>query len=418
MLSRLISLLSRIPAVKWAFNRLRPLPHSGSIDAAPIAADVQPIAIAEAASALDAAISAEPLHRGGDIEIAARVAEDDSATSVIAESPSAAPIEIRASDDSSLETPAEIKPVVVEEVSASSVEVANEPVDAPEAISSDLPAGLTTDVEPEVLEELSAVAVAVEAIATAEPVTSSEASSEDDAEIAPFVAEQAFIAPVEIETVPVEASAPVIEDEPASVASVEIEAVAVVATPAVVVDTEIAASAVAEANIDDEPAPSVVTEIEPVVASVPAPAAVVVAEDTIADAPDIAEHVEPAPASPAPKSAPKLRARPVEPADRAALIRQRWAESGIRMWNPRLHGTGESTLNIQGRIGLLPPEPGETMPRYDKLEFKMLGGQIVCEGVIVEAPVHAGQRSFTRLAEPRGADRFREPLRERQAALA
>ena len=79
------------------------------------------------------------------------------------------------------------------------------------------------------------------------------------------------------------------------------------------------------------------------------------------------------------------------------------------MWNPRLHGTGDATLNIQGRIGLLPPEPGETMPRYDKLEFKMLGGQIVCEGVIVEAPVHAGQRSFTRLAEPRGTDRTREP---------
>jgi hypothetical protein len=108
----------------------------------------------------------------------------------------------------------------------------------------------------------------------------------------------------------------------------------------------------------------------------------------------------------------------VEPADRAALIRQRWTETGIRMWNPRLHGTGDATLNIQGRIGLLPPEPGETMPRYDKLEFKMLGGQIVCEGVIVEAPVHAGQRSFTRLAEPRGTDRTREPARERQAALA
>jgi hypothetical protein len=38
--------------------------------------------------------------------------------------------------------------------------------------------------------------------------------------------------------------------------------------------------------------------------------------------------------------------------------------------------------------------------------------------VIIEAPVHAGQRNFTRLAEPRGADRTREPVRERQAALA
>jgi hypothetical protein len=88
------------------------------------------------------------------------------------------------------------------------------------------------------------------------------------------------------------------------------------------------------------------------------------------------------------------------------------------MWNPRLHGTGNAALNIQGRIGLLPPAPGETMPRYDKLEFKLLGGQILCEGVIVEAPAAAGHRSFTTLAEPVKSERAREPLRERQAALA
>ena len=77
----------------------------------------------------------------------------------------------------------------------------------------------------------------------------------------------------------------------------------------------------------------------------------------------------------------RARAKVVEPVDRATLIRQRWAETGIRMWNPRLHGAGDATLNIQGSVGLLPPAPGETMPRYDKLEFRMLGGQIVCEGV-------------------------------------
>jgi hypothetical protein len=48
----------------------------------------------------------------------------------------------------------------------------------------------------------------------------------------------------------------------------------------------------------------------------------------------------------------------------------------------------------------------------------MLGGQIVCEGVIVEAPAQASHRSFTRLAEPGKPDRVREPVRERQAALA
>lgn len=335
MLSRLISLLSRIPAVKWAFNRLRPLPHSGSIDVTQIAADESPavLAVAEAAPVLD---SAGPLHHSADIEVATPIAEDTAAISLPVESLSAAPTETVDSDDSSVETRAEVEPVTVEEVSVSSIETESEPVDAPELVSSDPPA---------VVEEL------------------------------------VFIAPVETETVSVEPSEFVTEEESASVASME---------------------------------------IEPVVASDLPPVAAVVAEETIADVPVAAADIEPAPMSSAPKnpSAPKARAKVVEPADRAALIRQRWAETGIRMWNPRLHGTGDATLNIQGRIGLLPPEPGETLPRYDKLEFKMLGGQIVCEGVIVEAPVHAGQRSFTRLAEPRSADRSREPARERQAALA
>jgi hypothetical protein len=115
---------------------------------------------------------------------------------------------------------------------------------------------------------------------------------------------------------------------------------------------------------------------------------------------------------------PKAPVKVAEPVDRATLIRRRWVETGIRMWNPRLHGTGEAALNIQGRIELLPPAPGEKMPRYDKLEFRMLGGQIVCEGVIVEAPVHAGQRSFTVLAERRHPERAREASAERHAVLA
>ena len=64
MLSRLISLLRRIPAVKWAFTRLRPSPHGGSIDVAPDTADASPpiiAEIAEAAPALDTGISADPL---------------------------------------------------------------------------------------------------------------------------------------------------------------------------------------------------------------------------------------------------------------------------------------------------------------------------------------------------------------------
>jgi hypothetical protein len=64
------------------------------------------------------------------------------------------------------------------------------------------------------------------------------------------------------------------------------------------------------------------------------------------------------------------------------------------MWNPDVHGARHAALNIQGRVELLPPEPGETLSRYDKLEFKMVRSdvdgqtvdQIVCEGVVVDPP--------------------------------
>jgi hypothetical protein len=80
--------------------------------------------------------------------------------------------------------------------------------------------------------------------------------------------------------------------------------------------------------------------------------------------------------------------------DREKLIRRRWLETGIKMWNPHVHGAGHAALNIQGRAELLSPKPGETLPRYDKLEFKLVqctvNGQavnrIACEGVIVDPP--------------------------------
>jgi hypothetical protein len=78
--------------------------------------------------------------------------------------------------------------------------------------------------------------------------------------------------------------------------------------------------------------------------------------------------------------------------DREKLIRRRWLETGIKMWNPLVHGAGHAELNIQGRVELLPVKPGEKLPGYDKLEFKMVrsstDGQtvIVCEGVVVDPP--------------------------------
>ena len=64
------------------------------------------------------------------------------------------------------------------------------------------------------------------------------------------------------------------------------------------------------------------------------------------------------------------------------------------MWNPDVHGVGHASLNIQGRTELLPVKPSETLPGYDKLEFKTVrsyvNGQavnrIVCEGVVVNPP--------------------------------
>ena len=80
--------------------------------------------------------------------------------------------------------------------------------------------------------------------------------------------------------------------------------------------------------------------------------------------------------------------------EREKLIRRRWAETGIKMWNSDRHGAGHAALNIQGQVKLLPPEPGETLPRYDKLEFRIVrstvdgqeANQIVCEGVVVDPP--------------------------------
>ena len=70
--------------------------------------------------------------------------------------------------------------------------------------------------------------------------------------------------------------------------------------------------------------------------------------------------------------------------EREQLIRRRWTETGSKMWNPDVHGAGHAALNIQGCAGLLAGKPGE--PRYDKLEFKLIGGRMVCEGVVVDLP--------------------------------
>ncbi|MHC4047268.1 hypothetical protein RAD10_37265 [Bradyrhizobium sp. 23AC] len=415
-------MLRRIPAVKWAFTRLRPLPHGGSIDGAAVVAE-QPVIVAdstEALPALDTGIGTDPLR--GD----AAVAEDGTAHPVIAE----AAADIAGSDDSLQQAPSDVEPVfvaevlVLDEVAGETVD-ASKTVDVPEpVIDNDPPVEVSTKLEPVATEAVAAIDIEDEPAKAAEPVISSDSSPELAADVEPDVVEETSsnleVASVEVASIEVasaDAPALVVADDPSIVAAVDVGPV-VDDSQVTLADRDVPAEPVAEESIDSDPTSGTAVAIEPVAASDPAPVA---AEDASADA-IVVTHDEPAPALAAPaeeiRSAPKLRAKATEPADRIALIRQRWAESGVRMWNPRLHGTGEATLNIQGSVGLLPPAPGETMPRYDKLEFKMLGGQIVCEGVIVEAPAQASHRSFTRLAEPGKLDRVREPVRERQAALA
>ncbi|WP_342739642.1 hypothetical protein [Bradyrhizobium sp. B117] len=415
-------MLRRIPAVKWAFTRLRPLPHGGSIDvAANVASDSPAILadVAEAAPTLDAS-SAEPLHGQADITATTPVAEDEPAIAVIAKSPSATPADISINDEPSRDMPTEADPVVVEQASVLPIDAASEQDESPEVVSGDSTGELLASIEPVIAQEtpVSSIEVASEPADAPEADISSVPSYELATEFEHAAADETLVASVDVAIDVVDAPVLLVADDPTP-------DLLVVDAPAAndgscVACADDKALDVSESNIDSDPAPSVAAEIEPVAVNDPAPVMVVAAEDSSADATSgVAESApEPVLESPVPEilRAPKTRTRVTEPADRAALIRQRWAETGIRMWNPRLHGTGDATLNIQGRIGLLPPAPGETMPRYDKLEFKMLGGQIVCEGVIVEAPAQVDKRSFTRLAEP--VKTVREAVRERQAALA
>lgn len=421
MLSRLISLLRRIPAVKWAFTRLRPLPHSGSVDVAPSAASDSPAVtsdIAEAAPSLDTGLSTAPRCSDAEIAVATPVAGNDT---VIAESSSAAPIDVDVSDHPTLEMPVDVEPVVVEEVALSSAE--SEPVDVPEVISNDPPAELSANPEPAVVKEaaVATVAVEVEPVDIPEPLISSNPTCELQANVGP-IAEEAPVAAAEVAIAAADAPVLIVHDDTSTDLPGDVELAVADDSRVALAESEVSAEDIAESGIDRAPSPSVAVEIEPGFAGDSALVATIVAADASTNTPSVVTDVAPEPIleSPAAKKPSTRKPRPklAEPTDRAALIRQRWAETGIRMWNPRLHGTGDATLNIQGSVGLLPPAPGETMPRYDKLEFRMLGGQIVCEGVIVEAPAHASQRSFTRLAEPGKHDRAREPVRERQAALA
>ena len=77
--------------------------------------------------------------------------------------------------------------------------------------------------------------------------------------------------------------------------------------------------------------------------------------------------------------------------EREKLIRRRWTETGIKMWNLDVHGAGHAALNIQGWTELLPPKSGETLSGYDTLEFKMVRSCVngrTANLVVVDPPKH------------------------------
>lgn len=141
-----------------------------------------------------------------------------------------------------------------------------------------------------------------------------------------------------------------------------------------VIETNVVAAAPVE--VDTFALPSVEPET---VATQPAEA------DIVAFAADVIEAAAPF-------------AQPSDLSEREELIRRRWKETGVRMWNARTHGAGQAVLCIQGSVKLLPPKPGETMPQYDRLEFQLVDGRIVCEGFELDAPGAPRQRAFASAA--------------------
>jgi hypothetical protein len=357
VLSRLIALLRRLPAVQWAFTRLQP--------ARITAADVAPTAAESAATAMID-------HAGMTSACCAEAGSSAEPSPVI--SPDAAPVVAESA-------------AVVNVADMTSTCPAGDSACTPCADSDAVVAAESLPCSVDTAREVAVTAASID----------SAPSGEAGAETAPVMAEPAATGDIAAEA-PTAAHA-IGEDEAPSRTIEEAQPIAADAAATDAFDP-------AQADAADRPDICIGTadvEVET------APAAIAEAAEPAAVATTADSEPVPPPASPTEETRdrPTPPVKAADPVDRTALIRQRWAETGIRMWNPRLHGTGDAALNIQGRIELLPPAPGETLPRYDKLEFRMLGGQIVCEGVIVEAPVLAGHRSFTRL-ERRQTDRARE----------
>jgi hypothetical protein len=78
--------------------------------------------------------------------------------------------------------------------------------------------------------------------------------------------------------------------------------------------------------------------------------------------------------------------------EREALIRRRWKDSGVMLWQQDVHGEGLAPLKIEAQtVMAAPARRGQPPPEPDILEFKLVRSfmtgkpvdRIVCEGVVV-----------------------------------
>jgi hypothetical protein len=78
--------------------------------------------------------------------------------------------------------------------------------------------------------------------------------------------------------------------------------------------------------------------------------------------------------------------------EREALIRRRWKETGVKLWQQDVHGEGLEPLQIAAQtVTAAPAKRGQPPPKPDILEFKLVRSymtgkpvdRIICEGVVV-----------------------------------
>jgi hypothetical protein len=77
---------------------------------------------------------------------------------------------------------------------------------------------------------------------------------------------------------------------------------------------------------------------------------------------------------------------------RTHIIRRAWKERGSAVWDREVHGRGLASLNIAASTNMRSMRPGQPIPPYDNLEFRLERStkdgetisSIVCEGVVVE----------------------------------